>query len=287
MIVSDSALFKAYARPVLDPCPRSRRARCSPFGITDTAMQYLLDCTRLEISRIHIKSAAENSFYLTIESRLVGTGAISSTIGATNVDISFNGSSVGRLELPEIQTSFWGTKLLVEEQRIDITDLAIYRTFIRSLMIDNETNFQLNNGECSVGALGTSADCDMCLDISLKGMGGPRMTLKKLSRSGDNGIVATFRLNNPSPVEIDHGHCIFELRNTEGETMAELRGDLNIIRGQADYTLYGTTRAGVAPSHKARLVGVGVEGSSWCRETIKEIDAVFPLRPGFAELLQH
>ncbi|EEU46294.1 uncharacterized protein NECHADRAFT_99932 [Fusarium vanettenii 77-13-4] len=291
MNIADSPLFKAYARPILDsrldPRPRRQRARFSPFGIMDTVMQYLLDRASLEVTKIKISNASESSFCLAIESRLVDSGAISSIIGAMDVELSFNGFSFGTVELPEVQTSFWGTKVLVKEQRIDITDMTAFRTFIRSLMLDSDSSFQLDNGWCTVGALGTSSGCEMCLDIPLKCMNGPQMELKKLSRSSDNGIVATFRLDNLSPMEIDHGRCIFELRNTRGETMAELRGDLNIVRGQADYTLHGTTRPGVAPSDMARLVGVGVEGSSWCSETIKEIDVIFGLKPEFAELLQH
>lgn len=231
--------------------------------------------------------SSASSFCLAIESRLVNSGAISSIIGAIDVELSFNGFSFGTVELPEVQASFWGTKVSVKEQHINITDMTAFRTFIRSLMLDTDSSFQLDNGWCTVGGLGTSSGCEICLDIPLKCMGGPQMELKKLSRSDDNGILATFRLDNPSPVELYHGRCIFELRNTQGETMAELRGDLNIVRGQAEFTLHGTTRPGVAPSDMARLVGVGVEGSSWCRETIKEIDVVFGLRPEFAELLQH
>ncbi|RSL57656.1 hypothetical protein CEP53_006422 [Fusarium sp. AF-6] len=290
MNVADSPLFKAYARPVLDsrlgPRPRRQRARFSPFGIMDTVMQYLLNRASLEVTKIRISDASESSFCLAIESRLVDSGAISSIIGAMDVELSFNGFSLGTVELPEVQTSFWDTRVLVKEQRIDITDMTAFHTFIRSLMLDSDSSFQLDNGRCTVGALGTSSSCEMCLDIPLKCMDGPKMELKKLTRSDDNSIVATFRLDNPSPVEIDHGHCIFELRNTRGETMADLRGNLNIVRGQADYTLHGTTRPGVAPSDMARLVGVGVKGSSWCNETIKEIDVIFGLKPELAELLQ-
>ncbi|KAF4983751.1 hypothetical protein FZEAL_903 [Fusarium zealandicum] len=286
MNISDSDLFKDYARPVLNPDPRPGGVRCPPFGIMDTVMQHLLGLAKLQVSRIKISNATQDSFCLTIESRLSGTGPVSSTINATNVNLFFNGSSLGRMELPQIRAGFWGTKVLVKEQRIDIADIVNYRAFIRSLMVHEDTSLQLDDSQCTVKALGTSSICEMRLDMPIKGMGGPRISLEKLSRSGDNGIVATFSINNTSPVEIDHDRCLFELRNTQGDTMAELRGELNIVQGQANYTLHGTTRDGVAPSDKARLVGVGVEGSSWCGETIKELDAVFVLRPEFAELLR-
>ncbi|KAM5351988.1 hypothetical protein ACJ41O_004711 [Fusarium nematophilum] len=251
----------------------------------DTVMQHLLNLASLEVTRIKISDATDDSFCLTIESRLTGTGPISSTVSPADVDISFNGSTFGKVSLPEVRTGFWGTRVEVREQRIDITDMFTYRAFVRNLVVVQDTSFQLSNGQCTVSALGTSSVCEMDLEIPVRCMSGPLVSLERLSRSGDD-ITATFRLDNSSPVELDHGRCIFELRNTRGETMAELRGELNIVRGQAEYTLHGLTRRGVAPSDKARLVGVGVEGNSWCRETVKEFDVAFSLRPELAEVLR-
>ncbi|KAF4965536.1 hypothetical protein FSARC_6667 [Fusarium sarcochroum] len=286
MNISDSPLFKEYARPVLNPEARRGRAMYSPLGILDTTIQYLLDLAKLEVTRFKISDAAENSFCLTIESRLVGTGTVSTTIDAMNADLSFNGTKFGKVKLPEIQTSFWGTKLVIQEQRIDITNRATYHTFVRSLIVDDETSLQLESNGCTVRALGTSSTCDLHLDMPLKAVGGPRIALKKLSRSGEN-MTTTFNLNNPGPVEIDHGTCIFELHNGHSETQAELKGELNIARGQSEVILHGTTRNDVVPSHRTRLVGVGVEGNkkSWLSETIREVDAVFDLEPKYAELL--
>ncbi|KAM0553896.1 hypothetical protein ACHAPJ_007242 [Fusarium lateritium] len=286
MNISDSPLFKEYARPVLNPEAGRGRAFYSPSGILDTVVQYLLDLAKLEVARFKISDATENSFCLTLESRLVGTGSVSSTIDAMNADLSFNGSKFGKVKLPEIQTSFWGTKLVIQGQRIDITNQATYHAFIRSLIVDDETSLRLESNGCTVRALTTSSTCNLQLDMPLKAMGGPRMTLKKLSRSGEN-ITITFDLKNPGPVEVDQGTCLFELQNGHSETLAKLRGELNIARGQSEVILHGTTRNEVVPSHRSRLVGVGVEGNekSWPRETIREFDVVFDLEPKFAELL--
>jgi hypothetical protein len=57
MIISDSPLFKEYARPVLSPESRPARAFYSPFGIVDIVVQHLLDLAKLETTRFKISNA--------------------------------------------------------------------------------------------------------------------------------------------------------------------------------------------------------------------------------------
>ncbi|KAM0270984.1 hypothetical protein ACHAPA_003053 [Fusarium lateritium] len=287
MIVSDSPLFKEYARAALNPESRPARAFYSPFGVVDIVVQHLLDLAKLETTRFKISDATADSFNLAIEGRLVGTGTIPSTTDVTNASLSFNGFSFGKVRLPQIQTSFWGTNLAVLEQRIDITNSATCHAFVRSLIVDDDTSLQLESEECAVRALGTSSTCVLHLDIPLKAMGGPRVVLKKIVRVGEK-VTTILSLDYSGAVEIDYGHCAFEFRNGHNETLAELKGDLNLIQGQTDLTLHGTTRDGVTiPSSKIRLVGVGVaeKEKSWLSETVREIDAVFDLEPRHAEQL--
>jgi hypothetical protein len=216
---------------------------------------------------------------------VIGTGTFSSTIEATDASLSFNGFSFGKIRLPQIQTSFWGTNFAVQEQRIDITDSATWHAFIRSLIVDDNTSLRVESKECTVRALGTSSTCDLHLDMPLKATGGPQVLLKKLVRVGER-VTAVFSLDYSGPVEIDHGHCAFEFRNGHNETLAELNGDLNLVQGQTDFTLHGTKRDGVTiPSNKIRLVGVGVleREKSWLSATVREIDTVFNLEPRYAE----
>ncbi|KPM37207.1 hypothetical protein AK830_g9373 [Neonectria ditissima] len=287
MNVSDSALFKEFARPILQPGTSHAMLGRSPPGIMDSVLQRLIDRASLELSRISISHATEDSFSLAIETRINGTGPISSTISPMVLDLTFNDCAFGKLALPEVRTGFWGTKVVVPEQTINITDMATYRAFVRSIMVDDDTSFRLENGECTIRALGLTAHCDYSLDVPLRAMKGPRVTLRAVSRSGDDGIAATFRMHNPSPVELDHGSvCAFELRNDQGQRLADLRGELRIVRGRFDFTLHGTTRNGVAPSDKLRLVGVGVDGSSWCNDTVQHLDAVIAVSPEFAGQLR-
>ncbi|KAM0338263.1 hypothetical protein ACHAPU_011388 [Fusarium lateritium] len=287
MLISDSPLFKEFARPIIKSEPSRARAVYPPFRIMDTVVQYLLDLAKLETTQFKISNVSQDSFDLTIESRLVGTGIISSTINATDVNLSFNGYSFGELRLPQIQTSFWGTKLVTREQRVVITNHTACRAFVRSLIVDDNTSLQLESKRCTVGALGTSSTCNLHLDVPLKAMGGPHMALKKLLRAGESATTI-FNLDYTGPVEIDCGHCIFEFRNGNSETLAEMKGDLNMAQSQINLALHGTTRSmATTPSNKIRLVGICVEGEkkSWLSDTIREVDTVFDLEPKYVEQL--
>ncbi|KAH7154964.1 hypothetical protein B0J13DRAFT_213524 [Dactylonectria estremocensis] len=280
MNLADSTLFKDYARPILQPEASVNKAQghSSP-GIMSSVLQCLVCPPKLEVSRIKLAYVSEDTFTMAIESRITGTGPISSTISPMVLDLTFSDFAFGKLELPEVRTSFWGAGVVVREQSITITDAATFRAFVRSIMVDDDTSFQLDNGTCSVRALGATAHYNYSLDIPIRAMRGPRATVRTLSRTSE-GLAATVRLSNPSPVELDHGVCAFELRNDKGERMAELSGQLKMVRGQFDLSLHGTMRTGVAPSGKVRLVGVGEGASSWCND----FDVVLDLNNEFAGL---
>lgn len=236
--------------------------------------------------KTNLSDANEHSSYIiSLRSRITGTGPISSTVSAMDLDLTFNGFCFGRIKLPEVKTSFWGTDVVVKNQKIRITDMAIYKAFVRSMIVDDETSFQLENGACTIKALGITANCNYSLKIGVQAIGGPRVTLTNLQRV-EKGITATFRVKNPSPVEIDHGNCTFHVRNQKGQILAELKGHLKIVQGEFDYVVIGTPRIGVDPTEKVRVIGVGTEGTSWCNETIRYIDTVVDLPPKFADTLR-
>lgn len=202
------------------------------------------------------------------------------------IDLTFNGTSMGKVKLPQMVTSFWGTKVSVPAQRVKIADMTTYRAFVHSTIVNDDMSFRLENGKCTINSLGLTANCTYSTEVALKGMGGPRMTLANLDREGDE-ITVTSTVYNPSPTEIDNGVSRFELRNTNGETMAELRGVLKIVRGTFDFTLQGKLKpSAVLLSNKMRLVAVGVEDKTWCNETIQSIQATVDVDPKFSKLLQ-
>jgi hypothetical protein len=59
MNISDSPLFKEFARPILVPEPRRGRAFYSPLSIVDTFVQHLLDTAKLETTRFKISNATD------------------------------------------------------------------------------------------------------------------------------------------------------------------------------------------------------------------------------------
>lgn len=229
-----------------------------------------------------------SSFAITIESHVTGTGPIHSTISAMALDLTFNGFVFGKLHLPAIHTSIWGTKVTITNQTIKITDMAIYKAFIRSIIVDSETCFQLENGTCTIKALSITAHCNYCLEIPIMGMMGPRAVVKKIEKDGDGHVRVSVDVQNPGPVEIQHGRSQFELRNAKGETLADLEGDFDLKRDWSELVLSGKLRDGaaLAATEKSRLVARGVENGSWCNETIQFIDTALSLKPAHLESLQ-
>ncbi|CAM1503878.1 Fc.00g014690.m01.CDS01 [Cosmosporella sp. VM-42] len=285
MNVAGSALFKDFARPILQ-YGNVHGLPYSPPSTMDSIIQYLLNRSKLEVTRVRISNPTEKTFTIGIECRVNGTGPVSSTISPMELDLMFNGDAFGKLKLPQVRTSFWGTKVVVEAQTIEIKNQLAYLMFMRSIFVDDETSFELENGECSITAMKITAHCNYCLGIPLRGMGGPQISLKKLSRTGWD-VAATFEFVNPSPVEIDHGRCVFELRYGEEQRgVALLQGDFKLVQGKFILDLDGLVKNWAVPSSKARLVGISaVGGQSWANESIKFIDSVFDLGSDFAKVL--
>ncbi|RFN46401.1 ubiquitin-protein ligase (hul4) [Fusarium flagelliforme] len=286
MSISNSPLFKEFARPILVPEPSQGRASYSPFGLVDTFVKHLLDTAKLQSTRFKISNATKDSFCLTIQGRLVETGTISSTIDAMEASLSFNGFRFGKVRFPQIQTSYWGTNFVIQEQRIDISNHATYCAFVRSLIVDEETCLQLDSKECTIRALRASPTCGIRLDMPLQAQNGPHLTLKKVSRSAKD-VRMVLSLSYSGQVEMNYGSCLFVLRNGPGEILAELKGELNISKSQKELVLHGIVKYGVIPSQMVRLIGVAVEEDeeSWLSKTISDFDVVLDLEPEHAEML--
>ncbi|POR34150.1 Uncharacterized protein TPAR_05670 [Tolypocladium paradoxum] len=286
MMVASSVLFTTFARPILQyPFAPDHTSPPRLVAIMDSLIQYLLDRSRLEVSLIRITGATEDSCVVTVECRLTKTGPISSTMSSMVIELTFNGFCFAKMELPEVKTSIWGTQVTVRDQRLEILDKAIFKAYLRSVIVDDDTNFQLENGDCTVTALGIRAHCNYCLNIPIRGMMGPKASVVSLEREGDD-MTMVVAVENPSPVEIDHGMTLFELRNAEGALMVELRGNLQIVRGTCECTMRGKVNAGVASSLRTRLVGVCAEGSSWCRETAEYFDVGLDMKPEFVGVFE-
>ncbi|KAK2018853.1 hypothetical protein LZ32DRAFT_613336 [Colletotrichum eremochloae] len=250
----------------------------------DAITQAILNRSKLEVETIQISNPTTDSFIMTIVSRVTGTGPMGATMAPMTVDMMFNGGCFGKLDLPEVKTKSGGTEVVVRDQLITIVDRNAFRAFVKAIMCDQQLVLHLDNGDCTIKALGLSAKVKYAKDVPLIGMGGPKIAQINTQERG-SGIVNTMKVYNPSPLEIDHGVSMFEIRNESGEVLAELKGDLKIVKGDFETTFQGSINKGAKASDKARLVGLGTQESNWCNETIKFIDVPFSLSPQFASML--
>lgn len=195
------------------------------------------------------------------------------------VDLTYNGSCFSKMHLPELQTSWGGMDIIVQKQHVKIVDMAAYMEYVRSVMLDQETGFRLENGCCTISALGLSVNSAYGLDVPMKGMDGLQGKIKELERKDGALLVVTVTFHNPSPVEIDHGMSIFELQTASGQAMARLRGGFKTERGVFDLVLEGEQIQGVEATDSVNFVGIGVEGDSWCNQTIPMIRQTMVLTP--------
>ncbi|KAF6826724.1 hypothetical protein CMUS01_09307 [Colletotrichum musicola] len=251
----------------------------------DAITQAILNRSKLEVELIKISHPTEESFVMTIESRVTGTGPMGATMQPMTVDMMFNGGCFGKLDLPEVKTKSSGTLVVVRDQVIKIIDRNAFMAFVKAIMCDENLVLRLDNGNCTIKALGLSANVKYAKDVPIVGMKGPKISQVNSAPRG-SGFVNTMKVYNPSPLEIDHGVSMFELRNESGEVLAELKGDLKIVRGEFESTLEGTLKKGTKPSDKAVMVGLGTQEKNWCDETIKNINCPFSITPQFAQMLQ-
>ncbi|KAI9158463.1 hypothetical protein HJFPF1_06458 [Paramyrothecium foliicola] len=278
MNVSDSDLFKEFARPSLQYAQTNNIwGALRPSRAMDSVVQYLMSLSSLEVLLVKIDDATEDSYAISMETRVTGTGPVSSTVSAMEVNLTFDGHCFSTMCLPELCTSWWGTDIVVRDQRVKITDMAAYKDYVRSVISSEDTGFKLENGGCTISALGLSVDCNYNLDVPLKGMGGLKGAIKNIERKEGAKLMMTVILHNPSPVEIDHGMSLFELRNPHKGVLATLKGGLKILRGDFDVMLEGELLQGAVETKAVTLAGIGVEGNTWCSETIKFIQPTMEL----------
>ncbi|OLN91941.1 hypothetical protein CCHL11_01531 [Colletotrichum chlorophyti] len=251
----------------------------------DAITQAILNRSKLEVEHIKISQPTEDSFVMSLVSKVTGTGPMGATMAPMTVDMMFNGGCFGKLDLPEVKTKSGGTEVVVDDQVIKIIDREAFKAFVKAIMCDESLVLRLDNGECTIKALGLSANVKYAKDVQIVGMGGPKIAqINSAERGG--GFVNTMKVYNPSPLEIDHGVSMFEIRNESGEVLAELKGYLKIVKGDFESTLHGSIKKGAKPSNTAKLVGVGTQDKNWCNETIQYINCSFSVTPQFAQMLQ-
>lgn len=208
------------------------------------------------------------------------------------VDIAFGGCPFAKLMFPEIRTRKNGTRVNIRTHQVSITDVATFYGFIRSLLVNLETSFQLENGRCDVNFLGLARRCNYRLDICIRSVIGPKLVLRKVEQALDTDpradprrVTLTFDVHNPGPAEILYGMAFYGLRNDKDEVIADLLGDLAIQRRRSEAILTGLLRDGAVLSQKARLEGRGLDNICWWNEAIQLINTAVHLKPNYREQL--
>ncbi|KAI5466892.1 hypothetical protein BGZ63DRAFT_10668 [Mariannaea sp. PMI_226] len=288
MNIFDSPLFKDFARPLIQQRNVRPTHHRSPAGIIDSIRSLLVARSELGVELCMISDATADSFRISIQYYVKSCGVGANAISPATSNMTFNGVSFGKLALPNARASFFGAQIKRHEQRVTITDMVTFQAFMRSLILNDETNFQLESVDCANRETGSACVCGAEINVKLPALGGPRMTLKNISSEDGDRISVTFQVASPSSVKLAFGRCMFEIRNDKGKAVASLEGNLTIIPGRFDFILRGRARPGAKPSLKNRLVGVGVvsEGEpSWCQEAVRQIDTVFEMPPSFAVML--
>jgi hypothetical protein len=106
--------------------------------------------------------------------------------------------------------------------------------------------------------------------VDLVGMNGPKARIVKADGSKDD-LKVQLQVINPSPLEIDLGTALYEIRSGDGVKFAEIQGVQNVKRGDNVHDLAGKI-TGDPKEGAAHMVGVGALEDSWTKETNKFLD---------------
>jgi hypothetical protein len=195
------------------------------------------------------------------------------------VDLVFDGGCFGKLQLPEVKTSSSGTAVNVYDQHIKILNMDAFKSFVRSLMCDEKLVLVLDNGECAIKALGMRGRCTYKKDVHLAGMNGPPCEIKRTDAKTNTILV-----HNVSPLEIDHGVSMFEIQDSQGNKVAEVKGPMQIKRGDFEITM-DISRTGIKPaSGDGVLVGKGTDNQAWTNITLTYIRTPLKFTDEFVSL---
>ncbi|EKD20006.1 uncharacterized protein L3040_002316 [Drepanopeziza brunnea f. sp. 'multigermtubi'] len=227
----------------------------------------IMSNSKLNVTLIKITDATPDSFVMSIEAEVTGTGPVGATIAEMTVELVGPGGAFGKLDLPVIKTSSSGAKVIISSQHIKISDKAAFKAFVTAILRDESLVLKLQNGKAQVKAMGMKAEIDYNKDCPLKGMNGPKTSISKTVVEGGS-FKNTLVVENPSPLELDLGTIQQELRNQDGSVIATQSGKAYLSRGQSTYDVEGKP-SGKAAGASATLVATGVAENNWHNETIQ------------------
>jgi len=217
--------------------------------------------------------------------KVANTGPISATMTPMTLSMSGAAGCFGTLALPKIKTSSSGTTVTVTEQRIEIVDMDAFVAFNKSIMHDSSLTLHLTNGSSTITALFLSANITYAKDVHLTGMSGPLTTMLSTTTSpSSTAFTNTMLVQNPSPLEIDLGTLVQELRNARGETLAVQRGKVYMGRGASRFVMQGEVTGVEVGEGEVRVLGRGVEEDNWNNLTMVHSDTATTVTEEFVAL---
>jgi len=252
----------------------------------DAIVQAILNRSKLEVTLIKITDATADTFVISVESKTTETGPLGATLSPMTVDMIGPGGAFGKLDLPEVKTSSKGALVNVTNQTVKILDLQAYNAYTKALQLDEKFTMSLDNGAGTIKALGMKSKIVYKKGVTFLGMDGPQSSILKTEILGDGQFKNTMKIVNPSPVEIDLGSAVFEIKNAAGEVLAEQTANVFIVRGETIYQATGTVKQ-KGNVDRVSLVGVPASKAGTClEETLRNFNVPITLTPELITLLK-
>ncbi|KAI0799425.1 hypothetical protein GGR55DRAFT_692737 [Xylaria sp. FL0064] len=278
--------------------------------------------SELKITKFRISAVTENSFLTTIHTYLKDTGPAEASITPMSVDLCGPSGKFGKVVFPAIEIEAKKNEWDVACQMVRIIDKEALKAFVQAILRDDAV-LSLHNGQTTISALSVGPRAIVFeKHVGIAGMKGlvfsvekahvlipyttcgssttsaganpyvkPSATSASLLSRG-NTFAVDFRVTNPSPVELSFGACTFAIEDHEGNTLAELRGRLDIHTGCFKVTFQGSVNKGNAAKlseamgeharlsdagdsdrvPEARFVGKFCAGAEWCDDVVKNIN---------------
>jgi hypothetical protein len=149
-------------------------------------------------------------------------------------------------------------------------------------LLEEELIMRLENGHATIKAFMFSANIIFKKEVLLKGMRGLKTIMTKTESNGlefKNTMISI----NPSPVEIDLGTVMHEIRNDKGVKIAEQKGKVYLAHGESTYTMAGVT-TGEAAEEVAMVIGLGVEEDNSNNSMVVHLNTAVTLTDEFVAL---
>ncbi|KAI1351841.1 hypothetical protein F5Y01DRAFT_314339 [Xylaria sp. FL0043] len=222
--------------------------------------------SELQITKFRISGVTEDSFRTTIETNLKDTGPAKAKIMPMSVDLCGPSGRFAKVVFPEIKikSKEKGNEWDVTGQMIKIIDKEALKAFVQAILRDNAV-LSLRHGHTTLSALSVGPRA-IVFDkhIGITGMKNLVVSVKEANvlipyaasgssttsaganpyvkpsptsaslLSRGNTFAVVFKVTNPSPVQLSFGACTFDIEDHEGNTLAELRGRLDIHSGGVD-----------------------------------------------------